>query len=688
MGFDLSTAQPVKGFDLSTAKPVTPDEPRSMGDQFLRQLGLTARAGAQGVGNVLSLPGTVLDAITHAIDATGVLPEKLPKFNSSEAVGNLLTKAGLPQPENKTERIVQDAVGAMAGAGGQAAAAGQIAKAGAGLVRPIAEQLAAAPGLQIASGATGGGAGSIARESGAGPVGQLAATVLGGAVPSVGQVAGSSAVRGLLRGGEDGRLKTADNLDTFSAAGTTPTVGQATESRASRLAETMMAKTPGSAGVMANKATQQAQDIGSKVGDLADSLTLKSGSAPAGRAIKQGIEGAGGFVDLFKAKQQQLYDKLDQYIPPDTQIPATNVLAKLDEITKPIHGAEQTSALLQTPKVGTIGAALSKDVAGKPSQPILSNLLGPDGKPIITGQTLAQPNGIPYQALKELRSAIGAKITSPSLTDDIPTAQWKQLYGALSQDMKGAAQTAGPEAEKAFNQANSYTKAGHARIENVLQPVVGKADPEDIFRAATSGMQEGASTIQGVMKSLPDASQRSVAATVLNRMGIAQAAKQDATGEVFSPETFLTNWNKMTPDSKTALFSRYGLNFTDNLDKIADVASNLRTGSKIFSNPSGTEAALTSKLGIAGIIYGTLFGHPGTAAALAGGMGGANLGAKYLMTNPAFVNWLAQSTTTSKGTLPAQINLLEQLSAKQPKDQGDAMRSFAASLRGAQAPTQ
>lgn len=654
----------------------------SMGDKFLRQLGLTARAGGQGLGDILSLPGTVMDAITSVIDATGALPEKLPKFHSSEAVGNLLTKAGLPEPETKTERVVQNVAGAMVGAGGQAKAANEIAKAGTGLVRPVAEKFAESPGLQIASGATGAGAGSVARESGAGPGVQLAATLLGGAVPSVSQATGSAALRGLLRGGEEGRLKTAGNLDTFSGAGTTPTVGQATESRSSRLAETMLGKTPGSAGVMANKATGQAQEIGGKVGELADSLTLRSGSAPAGRAIKQGIEG--GFVQDFRAKQQQLYDKLDQYIPPETQIPASNVLSKLQEINKPISGAEQTSAILKTPKIGSIGSALSQDVAAKPAQPILSKLLGPDGKPIVTGQTLEQPGGIPYQAIKELRTAIGSKITNPSLTDDIPTAQWKQLYGALSEDMKSAATQAGPEAEKAFNQANAYTKAGHSRIENVLQPVLAKADPEDIFRAATSGMQEGATTIQGVMKSLPDKAQRSVAATVLNRLGVAQAGKQDASGELFSPETFLTNWNKMTPDSKTALFSRYGLDFTKNLDQVAEVASNLRTGNKIFSNPSGTEAALTSKLGVAGIIYGTLFGHPGTAAALAGGMGGAHLGAKYLMTNPAFVGWLAQTTTVPKGTLPAQINLLEQISAKQPKEQGDAMRGFAESLKSAQ----
>lgn len=655
---------------LSYAQEHFAQKEPSLADSLGRQVGLTARAGIQGLTAIPNMVGDVLG------------------LRSSEAVSKGLTKIGLPEPVTSTERVSQDVAGLMTGAGTQAKLADLIAKTGTkyvpNLTRLIAEKFAEGPGLQAISGGTAGGAYGVSREMGASPEVQTLATIAGGAVPAASQAAVSAGIRGTLRGGEAGRLKTAENVKMFEDAGTTPTVGQATESRSSRLAETLLGKTPGSAGVMAAKAKQEAQDIGGKVGELADTLTLRSGAAPAGREIKQGIEGAGGFIENFKAKQAQLYDQLDKYIPPDTQVPASNALSKIAELTKPIAGAKETSALLQTPKVGTLGEALAKDTAAKPAKPILSFLLGPDGKPIVTGQTLAQPGGIPYQALKELRSAVGAKITNPSLTDDIPTGQWKQLYGALSEDLKGAAKAAGPDAEKAFNQANAYTRAGHARIENVLQPIVKKADPEDIFRAATSGMQEGATTIQGVMKSLPDNAKRSVAATVLNRMGLAQAGKQDATGEVFSPETFLTNWNKITPDAKAALFSRYGLNFTDNLDKIAKVTANLREGNKIFANPSGTEAALTSRLGIAGVIYGTLFGHPGTAATLAGGMGGAHLGARYLMTNPAFVNWLAQTTTTPRGTLAAQADLLQKLAEKQPKVDGDAMRAFADSLRTAQ----
>jgi hypothetical protein len=52
--------------------------------------------------------------------------------------------------------------------------------------------MAAAPGLQVASGASAGAAGQIAKESGAGPLGQIAASVGGGLLPAVPQIVRSA----------------------------------------------------------------------------------------------------------------------------------------------------------------------------------------------------------------------------------------------------------------------------------------------------------------------------------------------------------------------------------------------------------------------------------------------------------------------------------------------------------------
>jgi hypothetical protein len=661
---EASGMRPVEDPALLAQLEAPEAPPRSLPAQLTRAVGRTARAGVLGLTAIPNMIGDVLG------------------LRSSQAVRSALTKMGLPGPENATERVAEDVAGGMAGAGGMVGLGRGMTAAVSPVARRIGEILATRPGVQVASGVTSSGAAGVVREEGGGPGSQLIAAITGAMVPSVATTLGAATTRALVRGGEAGRQRVAQNIRTFEGAGAgTPSVGQATESRMNRAVESLLAKTPGAAGRMAAKGEAEAAGLGTKVDEMATSLAGRTGAAPAGRQIKGGLE---QFVDDFKVSSSKLYDALDKHIAPDTQTPVANTLAKVAELTKPIKGAPEISAVIQTPKLETVGTALAKDAAAKPPQPILSALLGPDGKPIVTGQTLAQPGGIPYQALKELRSAVGAKISNPSLADDIPTGQWKQLYGALSKDMAAAARAAGPKAEAAFVRANNFYAAGLKRIEDVLQPIVKKGDPEDIFQAAISGTREGASTISGVMKSLPPESRRVVAATMMRRLGIATPGKQNELGEVFSGETFLTNWNRISPEAKRVLFAPLSDQHRADLDKIAKVASNLREGSKVFSNPSGTGqvVAATSGLTAFGVLLAS--GQFHGAAAVAGGAGLANAQSR-LMTNPRFVKWLAESTKAPAEQLPAQLNALFQQSLYMKGDERKDVRAFIKQAREAAA---
>ena len=618
-------------------EPASP-APRSTPEELLRQVGLTIRAGTKGI---VAIPNAIGDALG---------------LHSSEAVDSLLNKF-LPQPENAKERVVQDVTSAMAGGGAQAAAAGAARPVGV-LGQKLAEALSRGPGLQVISSGTGAGAAGVARENGAGPVGQTIAGIAGAAAPAVVQAAGSAAIRGVARGGEAGRLKTAENIKSFEDAGTTPTVGQATENRGMRLTEALMGKTPGSAGVMAKQSADQAEAVGARVGELADSLSNKTGADVAGRAIKEGVVADKGFRDYFKARQGALYDKLDQYIPKDTQVDMTNTVNALRDLNADIPGAPALSKFFKNARMQGIEAAINSD-------------------------TNEQTTRLPYEALKKLRTLVGREMADSSIISDVPRSKWTALYGALSKDLESAAGEAGPQATSAWERANNFTAAGMKRLET-LDPIIGRSTPEKIFQAATSGTQEGATTLRAVTRSLPEDAQKTLAATVLRRMGIAAAGKQNETGELFSTETFLTNWNKLHPDAKQALFSKYGFDFTNALDKIAKVAANRREGAKIFANPSGTEAAMTTRYGIMGVIGGLLFGHPGAAATLGGGMLASGAGAKALMTNPDFVKWLAKSTAMPAGALPSQISALEQIAARQQDpDVKSAMSSVVDQLRSA-----
>lgn len=140
-----------------------------------RQLGLTVRAGAQGLAG---LAGIVTDPITAGMNA--ILPDSMQMQPVRNAVGNLLTTAGVPQPENPLERVVGQAAETVAGAGGTIGAARTVAQAVTGVPQTVAGMLAAQPVQQLAGAAGAGGAAQTAQEMGAGPLGQVAAGLAGG----------------------------------------------------------------------------------------------------------------------------------------------------------------------------------------------------------------------------------------------------------------------------------------------------------------------------------------------------------------------------------------------------------------------------------------------------------------------------------------------------------------------------
>lgn len=610
------------------------------GSEFMRQLGLTARDAINGATALPAMVGDALNAgvnlgirgVNAAHDAmtspslselvTGRKP-LIPELKSvSGSVNDLENLAGLPQPQTGTERIINDVATAMAGAGGQSALAGKVADV---LSNPRAisllRDIAGNPAQQVAAAAGGAGSAGVAREGGASPAVQAAAGLAGGLAPSLATAGGAAATRFLLRGGDQNIPDVQDAIKTFRGAGTEPSVGQATGNRFAQATESLLSKYPGGAGVMAGKAESQAAEIGTKVEKLADNLSANATPSVAGRAIEKGLSGPGGFVDRFKQGQKVLYDKLDQFIKPSDSIKLSNTEKTLASMNQDIQGARNISQRFKNREVMDIEEALKRD-------------------------TLGQNGTLPYQAVKKLRTQVGEKIENGSLSDSVPRSQWRALYAALSKDLDGAAQATGnPGAVKAMQRANAFSRAGHTRIDDILDKVSKQDIPEKVFKSAVNpaDMQAGASKIQGIMKSLTDGERDVVKSAFVRRMGLASAGQQGAEGDTFSSQTFLTNWNKMSPQAKDVMFSSKDGNLRKSLDQIASTAERIKEGSKVFANPSGTAPAiaLAGLAGSAGTALAT--GNIGTAAGLLGSAASANLTAR-LMTNPRFVSWLARAT--------------------------------------------
>lgn len=133
-----------------------------------RQLGLTARAGLTGIAGLPLMFGEGLNALLNQIAGREVFP------SPTRTTQQLMTQAGLPEPQTPTERVVQDVAAGMAGVGGTAA-----------MLRPlgqVAAPLTERVGLQTAGAVGASGAAGLGREEGAGPLGQLGLAALGGTI--------------------------------------------------------------------------------------------------------------------------------------------------------------------------------------------------------------------------------------------------------------------------------------------------------------------------------------------------------------------------------------------------------------------------------------------------------------------------------------------------------------------------
>lgn len=605
----------VKGAAASTEAAYSPTR---------RGLGIGARATIEGVAGVADF---LASPVRAAFELFGS-----PQATYGDLAGRLGDRIGLPRPNSGSERVQSDVGRALAGTG---------ATLGVGAALPAANRLGAfltaQPGMQVAGAAAGASASGSVRESGGGVGSQIGAGLAGSLVPGVGLATGAAGVRGLVRGGQAGRAAMERRIRDFESLGATPSVGQATQSWPMQGVESLLAGGPTSSGVLSRFAEKQADQIGAGLQGKANAISPNASAERAGRAVEKGSE-------LFKSNnsvmKRALYWQADNLVPPNTPVPMQNTWQEVVRMTTPNPGAAATTGAMVNTKIASLRKTLEQDLA--------------------TGG-----GNITYDALRRIRTDIGEALDDFSLVSDTPTREFKALYAALSRDMETVAASQGPAAAAAAKRANNYTRASSERLETLSRIVDRSGGPEKVYSAIMAGTRDGGTTLRSVLQSLPQDGQKALTAAVIKRMGIANPGAQDAAGEVFSAATFLTNWNKVSPEARRALFDRYGPGFSNDIEKIGRVAQNIKEGSKVFANPSGTANRA------AAIGYYTSLPAAAAASAFAPSVGmmpfaalvlsglASNAGAR-LMTNPQFVKWLANSTKAPRGAAMASLQVMAQ----------------------------
>lgn len=409
-----------------------------------------------------------------------------------------------------------------------------------------------------------------------------------------------------------GALSTARSAD---AAG--GTWGLQTGSRVVQMVESTLARLPGGGSIVralkgqTDRAAHTSEDIVHNLSGGADASATGAGTALKGQLGKA--------AERMKTEAATHYDDIEKLIPPGTHVGVSATLNMLREITSPVAGAEATTATLVNPKLAAIRQGFEADIKA------------------------AGAESLPYSVLKKLRTKIGDQIEWGPFSTDTANGQLKRLYSALTADMSNGAASISPQAAAAVRTANAAYAASKEE-QKVLTAVMEKAGgPEKVFASLISGTREGATTIKQVLAAIDQPSRNLLAASALQRMGRATAGAQDAAGGVFSVETFLTNWNRMSGEARQALFGSLPGGYAASVTQLARNVERLKAYQKVLPNASNTaQAALWGgelASGITAILTGNVF--------LAAKIAVLPAGTKLLstaMTNPQTVKWLVAET--------------------------------------------
>lgn len=359
-----------------------------------------------------------------------------------------------------------------------------------------------------------------------------------------------------------------------SRIGVTPTLGM--QGRGSALLEAGLEKVPFTTGRVA----QAADRTSGQMSDVLDKATAKVGDATTNVAAGEAAQrGADAFVDNFQNKSTKLFNAVDDKIGFSTFVTAPKTIGVLEDLTK--YGVKY-------PKIG--------EFLNNPKfKKVLSDL-----------EVNGALNAMPYELLKDLRSNIGqsiGKMDGPM--SDLQEAHLKRLYASLTDDMRLAADAAGPDAVKAFERANKFYRAGQARIDNVIKDVANAKSPEIAYNKIVgmtldNSPRGSVKALTQLKKSLPKEEWSTVSSTILKKLGDTSAGRAGAEGTTaFSASSFLTNWNKMSNPAKTVLTSgNVPQSVRRELDDLATTVARFKGagGERNFSNTGTiiTTATLTA----------------------------------------------------------------------------------------------
>jgi hypothetical protein len=591
-------------------------EPQGKTADLERQLGLTARYGAQGLAGVAGIAYDPIAAVQNYLFGTETQPLR-------EQVKRALTDLGVPEPETATERVIGAISEGAVGAGGQAAmarGAERILTTGA---QRIAGQLAAQPGAQAAAGGGGGGAAQIVAEAGGGPGAQLAAGlaggVAGGRAAGVRMEAPSAALPAAVREAEDAgvRVMTTDVVKPTTFAG----------KWLQRSGE--MIPYAGTGGV---RAAQQQERIDASV-DLLRNYGVTEASAADNTIIsnvaKDLLARRGENLTKYTGMKTEVIERLSQ---PNSTVPVAKSVAKIDE---------------EIARLNKISPTQFKPVVDR-LMTWRDDLTGTREVALPNGQTQTVVQGQPLATIEVLRKQIGEAFTDPSLAAVRSEGEkvLSRIYAPLREDMADYIKANGQRRDfDKWNIANKQLASMAGELElGAMKAALAKGDtsPEVIRTMLFSAKP---SDIKALYRGLSAEGKRNARTAVLQEA----FNKVGGNFENLSPDQFKRQLIRLGSPIGV-FFSGQDLKAVEGLTRALKMTE--QAGRAGVSPPTGVQAVPV----VGAAVLTDILGGAG-----AGIVGGATIGGIARLYESAPVrNILLKLPQTTKGS-PQEQELIKQL---------------------------
>lgn len=319
------------------------------------------------------------------------------------------------------------------------------------------------------------------------------------------------------------------------------TPAEITQSKPFALLESVLEKTPFSAGIVQKFRVKQGQQLERAAQELIEELGAKQGKEAVGTGIQAAIE-AKHFKRL--AVRDKLFDRLTSKIKPDVVIGSENLNKRAEDL---LLNEFQLPKEAQNEAVSTF----------------------------LNGMTKVRQQGLTFQGAKSLRERLSAMV-GPS-ADTPEKLVYKRVKNALDEDIAAFADAQGGEVAKSWKKANAFHGAVKQLADDPsIKSVLNKANPS----AIADSLLNSKNTLQVrlLRKAMPDKDFQKLQSAVVDRL-------------------FEGGVNRTAASAMETNLKRYGDEFLEvaitkpklnRLKEFAEVVGAAKKAEKMAGNPSGT----------------------------------------------------------------------------------------------------